>query len=99
MVQCQRCLEPLPVTLAVDRQIRFVEGEEEAERLDADSDDDVLALEPATDLHALLEDELILALPLVPRHADCGLPSGGAAVEDPSHPFAGLAALRRAGPN
>jgi uncharacterized protein len=99
VLQCQRCLEPLPVALAVDRRIRFVEGEDEAERLDADSEDDVLALEPATDLHALLEDELILALPLVPRHADCGLPSGGAAADDPAHPFAGLATLRRGEPS
>lgn len=94
---CQRCLQPMAVPLAVDRRIRFVAGEAEAERLDADSDDDVLAIEPALDLHALLEDELILALPLVPRHEHCSMPAGAAARDAAAHPFAGLAALRRAG--
>ena len=58
----------------------------------------------AFDLHALIEDELLLALPLVPRHDDC--PSRcrapaptptRRAEERPQHPFAALAALRRKG--
>lgn len=94
VLACQRCLQPLPVPLAVDRALRFVEGEAEAERLDADSDDDVLALDHALDLQALIEDELILALPLVPRHAACELPAP-AGDAPPEHPFAALQALRR----
>jgi uncharacterized protein len=34
----------------------------------------VLALEPALDLKELVEDELLLALPLVPRHEVCPEP-------------------------
>ncbi|MBS0595392.1 MAG: DUF177 domain-containing protein [Proteobacteria bacterium] len=99
-LRCQRCLQPLAVPIDVDRRLRFVEGEAEAERLDADSDDDVLALEPALDLHALVEDELILALPLVPRHDDCSLPAGADAGDGlaRAHPFAALEALRRRDP-
>jgi uncharacterized protein len=96
VMPCQRCLQPMAVALAVDRRFRFVADEAQAERLDADSEDDVLVLEPALDLQALLEDELILALPLVPRHAQCTLPAGAATVDEAAHPFAGLAALRRA---
>ena len=55
----------------VERRIRFVDGEDAGGALDADSDDDVLALTPALDLHELVEDELLLALPLVPRHEVC----------------------------
>ncbi len=94
---CQRCLQPMAVALVVDRRFRFVADEAEAERLDADSEDDVLAVAPALDLHALLEDELILALPLVPRHEHCTLPAAAAADGAAAHPFAGLAALRRGG--
>lgn len=94
-VPCQRCLQPMAVPLGVDRRFRFVADEAEAERLDADSEDDVLAIEPALDLQALVEDELILALPLVPRHEHCTLPADAAADGDAAHPFAGLAAWRR----
>ena len=48
--------------------LRFVDGEAQAEALDADSEDDVLALAPALDLRTLVEDELLLAWPIVPRH-------------------------------
>jgi uncharacterized protein len=73
--RCQRCLQPVTVDLQVRRRLRFVEGETQAAELDADSDDDVLAIEHALDLHALVEDELLLALPMVPRHAHCAAPA------------------------
>lgn len=68
---CQRCLEPVHIELAIDRWFRFAPTAEEAERLDADLDDDVLVTSTAFDLRALVEDELLLALPLVPRHETC----------------------------
>lgn len=104
-LQCQRCLNPVDVVLEVDRSFRFVRDEREAAELDAQVEEDILVLDRSLDLQALVEDELILALPLVPRHADCRYP---AAVEgepaptdaDPvaaerPHPFAALAALKR----
>ena len=104
-LQCQRCLQPMAEPLHVDRRLRFVRGEAEAARLDEASEDDVLDLPPRLDLHELVEDELILALPLVPRHADCPaplpLPAAEPEVDAPApapHPFAALAALRRRGP-
>jgi len=101
-LECQRCLQPLSEALRVDRHLRFVVGEDEAARLDEDSEDDVLALVARLDVLELLEDELILALPLVPRHAVCPVPlapvpadDGAAALEESRpHPFAALAALR-----
>ncbi len=100
MLCCQRCLEPIPITLQVDRWLRFVRGEGEAARLDAESEDDVLALEPHLDLLALVEDELLLDLPLVPRHERCvdlaALGDGPAdePVRDGDNPFGVLAALK-----
>ncbi len=95
---CQRCLGPLELPLEVDRRFGFVEGEAQAAAIDAESEEDVLALERSLDVHALIEDELLLALPLVPRHEDCSPPAGGdpPADEAPTeHPFAALEALRR----
>lgn len=75
-----------------------------AEALD-NSDDDVLALTHELDVHALIEDELLMAIPLIPRHdamprtrplvsSDAGF---DAAQADQPHPFAGLAALKAQG--
>jgi uncharacterized protein len=68
---CQRCLHPVTETVVIDRSIRFVDDEAAAAELDADSDDDVLALSRHFDLIELLEDEFIMAQPLVPRHDVC----------------------------
>ena len=100
VLTCQRCLGPLAVALRVARRFGFVGDEAEAAALDAESEDDVLKLERSFDLHALIEDELLLALPLVPRHADCSPPAVKAdealGLQAPqAHPFAALDALRR----
>jgi uncharacterized protein len=96
---CQRCLQAMPITLAVDRCLRFAADEATAAALDVDSDDDVLALSRRFDLLELVEDELLLALPLVPMHEHCPHPLAPAAdrepAETPAHPFAALAALKR----
>lgn len=96
-LECQRCLQPLVEHIQVRRRFRFVRTEEQAARLDEECEDDVLALPPRLDLHALLEDELILALPIVPRHGLCPqpLPCVPGDEEEPApKPFAALAALR-----
>lgn len=103
-LDCQRCLQPVDETLAVARSFRFVADEATAEREDEQAEEDVLALPPRgrLDLQPLVEDELILALPIVPRHAECPAPpplqaaDPGAAEEAPKvNPFAALAALKR----
>jgi len=101
-LQCQRCLQPVDTPLQVDRRIRFVRGEEEAATLDADIDDDVLALTRSLDLRELIEDELLLALPLVPRHERCPAPLPAPTDELPEsaerpNPFAVLAGLKGKG--
>jgi len=99
-LSCQRCLQPVAVELDVAPTLRFVRDEAEAERLDEESDEDVLALSSTLDLHELVEDELILALPLVPRHERCPQPLplsaselDDAGADDAAGAFAGLADL------
>jgi uncharacterized protein len=101
---CQRCLKPVQEVLDIDRWVRFVDTEAEAAALDADSDDDVLALPRHLDARELIEDELLLALPLVPRHETCPEPLAHAEDDEPAaeeeerpNPFAKLAALKRGG--
>jgi uncharacterized protein len=92
-------MQPMRTELVADRSIRFVPGEDQAEALDAESEDDVLALTRALDLRTLVEDELLLALPIVPRHdvcPDAALASAHAApAPTPAeNPFAALVALK-----
>jgi uncharacterized protein len=101
-LQCQRCLGPVPVALDVRRSFLFVADEDAAALADADSEHDVLALTRALDLRELVEDELVLALPLVPRHEVCQVPLPLTEnPEEPQHeepnPFAALAVLKRGG--
>jgi uncharacterized protein len=98
---CQRCLQPVAVAVDAQRSFMFVAGEAAAAELDAQCEDDVLALTRELDLRELVEDELLLSLPLVPRHEQCPqplLPPEDAASDDPQpgspHPFAALAALK-----
>jgi uncharacterized protein len=100
-MECQRCLKPVAVPLSADRSFLFVQGEAAAAELDAESEDDVLALTRVLDLRLLIEDELLLALPLVPRHETCPQPLAFAQEAPPEdevpHPFAALASLKRGG--
>ena len=68
---CQRCLGHADIEVSVVRDFRFVATEEQAEAEDEESEEDVLVLSRDFDLRALVEDELLMALPLVPRHTVC----------------------------
>ena len=101
VLQCQRCLLPLEDAVHVDRQFRFVADEATAAALDDEMEDDALVLTRALDLRELVEDEMLLALPLVPRHEVCPepLPTSFGDVDEveseAAHPFAALAMLRK----
>jgi uncharacterized protein len=102
VLECQRCLGPVDVPLAIERSFLFVHGEDAAAQLDADSDDDVLAMTRALDLQELVEDELLLALPLVPKHLQCPhplpVPVDDGQPEPAPNPFAVLETLKRKRP-
>jgi len=71
---CQRCLQPVDVPVAIDRSFRFVSDEATAAAQDDASEEDLLALSRSFDLLELVEDELLMDLPLVPRHEACPEP-------------------------
>ncbi|MFZ2386461.1 MAG: DUF177 domain-containing protein [Polaromonas sp.] len=100
---CQRCMATVAVPLEVDQWYRFVASEDIAMAQDDESEEDLLVMEPQFDLLAVLEDELLMALPLVPMHEECPvapvLKTGedvltAEAAEKPN-PFAVLAQLKK----
>ena len=99
---CQRCLGPLQLTLDVQRQFYWVMNEDTAMALDEAMEEDVLVSSSAFDGQALIEDELIMSLPLVPMHETClvALPQQlGVSIDDEllsirPNPFAVLSGLK-----
>ena len=73
---CQRCLQPMTLPVSFTTVLRFAADEDAAQALDESSDnEDVLAMTRALDLRELVEDELIMALPIIARHDGCALPA------------------------
>lgn len=71
---CQRCLEPFTIALAERSALALIELDS-SEDFAPEGYEPFLMEEAKLKPAALLEDELIMALPLVPRHAedkDCG---------------------------
>lgn len=102
---CQRCLGPVDTVVAFEQDFRFVATEALAEVEDEESDEDVLVISTAFNLLELVEDELLMAVPLVPKHTTCpGAVRLHAAdpgfVDEPAgraNPFAALGALKKPG--
>lgn len=94
-VHCQRCLEPMRFEVDTDETLVLAatQAEIDAEPVDADSPDRLLAAEEVK-VRDLLEDELILALPYAPCHEGCevGAEAGG---DERISPFAGLRGMLR----
>ena len=68
---CQRCLGAVDVSVVIDSHYRFVADEATALAEDEVSDEDVLVLSKQFDAQALMEDELLMAVPIVPKHEVC----------------------------
>ena len=69
---CQRCLAPYEQAFNADATFRIVQTEEEADEFPLDDDEvEVIVGSRHFDLVDLIEEELLLALPLVPKHEVC----------------------------
>jgi uncharacterized protein len=66
---CQRCLDPIQVPIVIDAELQLAESAREISEAD-DEIDRVLASRNM-DVAWLVEDEVILALPMVVRHEEC----------------------------
>lgn len=100
VLECQRCLEPMTFSVERDISLAIVWDEDQAKALPKHRDP-WIAGEDEADLAAILEEEILLALPVVARHAedclDASLLSAGD-IEEPEdtepNPFSVLATLK-----
>jgi len=75
---CQRCLGSMPYTVDVERTLYLARNEAEMERLDALPDSDAIQAGETLSLVDLVEDEVLLSLPLATMHAEGECPVPGA---------------------
>ena len=91
---CQRCMNELPYSLNFQVELEMIpEGEEITQDELEDDSKDYLPWTKLLNVSELVEDEVILALPVVARHSVCNL-QGRAEAGDLNSPFAGLATLK-----
>ncbi|MGI9330117.1 MAG: YceD family protein [Gammaproteobacteria bacterium] len=103
---CQRCLGPVPWSVRLAVRLVVLDAEEDAELLE-DPFESVLTEHGVLELHRVIEDELLAAAPLAPRHeigddaCRSDLKESSRVGSDPqssdtSRPFAGLADILKA---
>jgi len=91
---CQRCLKAITFELDVDSLLEIIpEGADMSQDELEDDTRDFLPLAGELYVAELVEDEILLALPVAPRHEKCGLP-GAADAGERINPFAALAGLK-----
>lgn len=97
---CQRCLEPVAMPLDYHNTLALLKDETQLGLLDEEADYLLLnELAPDGKLNplTLIEDELLITLPLSPKHSDCEMAVSevGDFIEVPDeNPFAILAGLK-----
>lgn len=91
-IVCQRCLGSLDFPLQLQAQLELAASEAEIAAADDDIDRIVAAREMS--VAALVEDEVLLALPMVPRHERC-VPAAGWEQDAKPSAFQALASLKR----
>lgn len=95
VLACQRCLEPLDYTVDETVELELCEDQREIDA--ADDDIDRLLASHSLDVIDLVEDEILLALPMVARHRACEPPGEGESSTEAerSGPWAALSRLKQ----
>jgi uncharacterized protein len=97
-LQCQRCLGLLDYDVAARNTLLLLPQGVEPEDIDDPEAPDAIEADPELDVAGLIEDEVLLSLPLAPRHPEGTCENRvGSRLEgaEPPKPFAELAALKR----
>ena len=97
-LRCQRCLGALAYPVDLDSELELIEDEQVLPALvNEDELTDAIQVDPNLDVLALVEDEVLLGLPMAPTHASGDCEAGGnfGQVEiDKQNAFSALAALK-----
>lgn len=96
LLRCQRCLGEMPFALNEDCRIVLFDDEDQLDAaMLADEELDGMLIEGECDLFALLEDQILIALPFSALHDVCDDADLSANHSDKTNPFAVLAGLKK----
>ena len=101
---CQRCLQPIAIDLTDDYDIALLDNDSQVSLIDESQDylilDEIIveqASERLLPFKKIIEDEILLKLPMAPKHDDCEMAVeqvGDIPEEENENPFAALASLK-----
>lgn len=98
VLQCHRCLDELAHEIDIDAILILVKNENELEAYDLDNTVDAVLAVHELDVGVLIEDEIILSLPISPRHEEeaCGVGIQSVAKQEhKGSPFSSLITLKQ----
>ncbi len=98
VLTCQRCLGPVKFSLDTARKFELVPASRElGDPAEEPGDVERIHADPSLDVAAMVEEEVILSLPMVPAHlpGECLTPPTAGARNETTSPFSALAALKR----
>lgn len=89
-LECQRCLQPLIATFVAPFELVVVKYDYQLETVS--EEDDAIVVEEQIEIAPLIEQELILALPMIAKHDDCqaNYENSVALTTEHQQPFANL---------
>lgn len=100
---CQRCLNNLVHEVAIENDLCLAKNNAEFDRINEDNSIDAILAVPELDVIDLIEEEIILSLPISPNHEDNQCDPYQSALNKPSadnalqstNPFLALAVLKK----
>ncbi len=93
-LRCQRCLGGLEYPVNLVSRLLLLPADE-LEAVEEDDDVDAIEAESRLDVAALIEEELLLALPFAPRHPEGECAPAMKDLQRKASPFAVLAGLKK----
>ena len=93
-LQCQCCLGEMAWPVKSEVNLGVVTSVDEALRLPESMEPLLLEGESEVPLADIVQDEILLAIPAIPRHTNCHHPGAPDPKPEKPHPFAGLAELK-----
>ncbi|MBE0620561.1 MAG: DUF177 domain-containing protein [Burkholderiales bacterium] len=92
-LECQRCLGKMDWPLRLEARLEL--ASDEAEIQAADDDIERVVADSDMSVAILVEDEVILALPMIPKHEQCKAAAGAEGGPNKPSAFQALAALKK----
>lgn len=92
-VECQRCLQPMQIEVEAEPELIVLRPGEREDLVESEAD--TMVADRPVPLSQIVEDELLLVMPMYPMHPPGGCPDGaGADQTDKGKPFEALKELR-----